>query len=161
MQNLDYKDYLLLERTCQEKSGFLFKHRCDRPSVLCCVVCAKCVCDFHGHQTPMGTQCAICLRSRDIGSETPNDSVYPTAYHSRYHHYQSTNSFQNNDPRVTISESGVDPSDDSASNLGDGDFTEDIALDEGDGNFGNDPADFTEGDSEAFQDDSGKDMGAS
>ena len=59
----------------------------------------------------------------------------------------------------------MDPSDDSASNLGDGDFTEDIALDEGDGNFGNDPADFTEGDSEAFQDDSGNDfetdMGAS
>ena len=159
MQDLDN-----FEGNCQEKSGFLFKHLCDRPSVDRCVVCAKCVCDFHGHHTPMGTQCAICLRSRDVGSETPNDSVYPTAYHSR-HHYQSTNSFQNNDPRVTISEPGVDPSDDSASNLGDGDFTEDIAPDDGDGNFGNDPADFTEGDSEAFQDDSGNDfetdMGAS
>ena len=48
---------------CQETSGFLFSHRCDRIAVKECVRCKKAICQDHGHSIPDGLACTTCLKS--------------------------------------------------------------------------------------------------
>lgn len=46
---------------CQETSGFLFKHRCGRPSFMTCMTCFKPICAQHARPAaPEGFRCIAC-----------------------------------------------------------------------------------------------------
>jgi hypothetical protein len=46
---------------CQETSGFLFKHRCGRPSFMTCLTCRKPICAQHARAVkPEGFRCIAC-----------------------------------------------------------------------------------------------------
>lgn len=47
---------------CQETSGFLFSHQCDRFAVQPCVRCGKWVCGDHNHEGPDGAICTTCAK---------------------------------------------------------------------------------------------------
>lgn len=47
---------------CQENSGFLFRHRCDRFAQTVCGRCGKPVCNEHSHRLEDGMVCTCCAR---------------------------------------------------------------------------------------------------
>lgn len=49
---------------CNERSGFLFKHRCDRRPIDSCAVCQKPVCADHSHDRDEGLVCTSCAKSK-------------------------------------------------------------------------------------------------
>ena len=48
--------------SCQERSGFLFAHDCDRPAAWACTQCAKMICAEHTRMSEQGYTCISCLR---------------------------------------------------------------------------------------------------
>ncbi len=49
--------------TCEENSGFLFKHPCDRPSDGPCAACGKQICEAHAHVDEDGQRhCTTCAK---------------------------------------------------------------------------------------------------
>ena len=48
--------------TCQERSGFLFAHACDRAVARCCTRCGKAICAEHTRMAEDGYTCISCLR---------------------------------------------------------------------------------------------------
>lgn len=60
---------------CQESSGFLFRHRCDRFSQSVCGRCGRPVCHDHGHLLSDGVACTSCVkRAPATTARTPRDS---------------------------------------------------------------------------------------
>lgn len=56
---------------CQETSGFLFSHRCGRPSFMTCLTCLKPICAQHARPAiPEGFRCIACA----LVTGNPNDS---------------------------------------------------------------------------------------
>ena len=49
--------------SCQERSGFLFAHDCDRAAVWNCSVCGKSICGEHTRMGDAGPTCIGCLRT--------------------------------------------------------------------------------------------------
>ena len=47
---------------CNERSGFLFSHGCDRPVSQSCDLCQKPVCHDHSHLRETGTICKACAK---------------------------------------------------------------------------------------------------
>lgn len=47
---------------CQETTGFLFSHQCDRFAVQACVRCGKWVCNDHNHEGADGAVCTTCAK---------------------------------------------------------------------------------------------------
>lgn len=47
---------------CQDRSGFLFSHPCDRLATGQCVTCGKMICVEHTRLTETGPRCVSCLR---------------------------------------------------------------------------------------------------
>ena len=85
---------------CQETSGFLFSHPCDRFAVQQCVRCQKPICEDHGQETPEGVVCITCLKrqkqierqaNRDDQTTTTSDyghtSYGSDPYFYGYHYY--------------------------------------------------------------------------
>ena len=52
-------------RICNEKSGFLFSHACDRLPVQNCNRCQKPICQEHAHTHESGMVCTTCARKLD------------------------------------------------------------------------------------------------
>jgi hypothetical protein len=48
--------------SCQERSGFLFAHACDRPVAWSCTRCGKAICAEHTRMAEDGYTCITCLR---------------------------------------------------------------------------------------------------
>lgn len=80
---------------CQERSGFLFAHACDREAVASCASCGKMVC--HEHLRP-GTTCVSCAKRAGVAdpqhrvgsSRGPYDNDpywYASSYYMGYHYY--------------------------------------------------------------------------
>ena len=59
--------------TCNEKSGFLFSHPCDRFDTARCVYCAKPVCDEHTVPSAEGSICVTCAKSAPGQDEQYDD----------------------------------------------------------------------------------------
>ncbi len=50
--------------SCQERSGFLFAHACDRPEAWNCAACGKPICAEHTRLTEAGNVCISCLQAQ-------------------------------------------------------------------------------------------------
>jgi hypothetical protein len=48
--------------SCEERSGFLFAHACDRPVAWSCATCGKSICAEHTRMTESGYGCISCVR---------------------------------------------------------------------------------------------------
>ena len=141
--------------TCNEKSGFLFKHECFQVSTAACQTCGKPICEDHAHELPDGTFCTSCARgqikkpggpSRLPAQGTPtnqgvgyyhNDpflygSSYYYGYHWGSHSSRSSSSHHNSSPTSSAMSSDVPA---------------------------NDPLDFTEADGGSFEAEQEEDMG--
>jgi len=83
------------EGTCNEKSGFLFKHECFQLPSGNCQACGKPVCEDHAHELPDGTFCTTCARTHlKSGKAKPTSSSDDTTSSRTYHdHY-----YYGNDP---------------------------------------------------------------
>jgi len=67
---------------CQDHSGFLFSHPCDRLATGQCVTCAKMICVEHTRLTETGPRCVSCLRDeqwRHDSEHTVTDTTTSTA----------------------------------------------------------------------------------
>lgn len=49
---------------CEERSGFLFAHACDRMAVWPCVSCGKNICPEHTRLSEAGSVCITCMRQQ-------------------------------------------------------------------------------------------------
>lgn len=72
--------------TCQDRSGFLFAHGCDRAPDYTCVACGHAICDYHARDGADGqVYCVTCLLARDqqayLASNKAADD--PFAYRAR------------------------------------------------------------------------------
>ena len=158
---------------CQETSGFLFSHPCDRFATQQCFRCQKPICEDHGQETPEGVVCTTCLKkqkqaesqaNRDDRTTTTSDYghtyygsdpyFYGTHYYPGYGHPVSHSKSAQTPPPITAS-----PTPDMISGTDFGDDDDDDKREE------HDPADFTEGDAGSLQReedaDFESDMGAS
>ena len=50
---------------CEERSGFLFAHECDRPVAWSCASCGKAICAEHTRMTETGYGCISCVRTQN------------------------------------------------------------------------------------------------
>lgn len=57
---------------CQECSGFLFRHRCDRFAKTVCGRCSKPICNEHRHYLQDGVVCTGCARQAVCGTDLAN-----------------------------------------------------------------------------------------
>ena len=55
--------------SCQERSGFLFAHACDRPVAWSCATCGKAICAEHTRMTESGYGCIGCVRLQNEQAE--------------------------------------------------------------------------------------------
>ncbi len=75
--------------SCQERSGFLFAHGCDRVAGAKCSKCQKDVCSLHigkGLCTTCQRQAAGRTRGRPAG-ENDDPYFYADTYYHDYHYY--------------------------------------------------------------------------
>lgn len=81
--------------TCNEKSGFLFKHECFQLPTSNCQTCGKPICEDHSHELPDGTFCTSCARGqikKPVGpSRLPaqDGTANRTAEYSDHHYYRN------------------------------------------------------------------------
>ena len=72
---------------CQERSGFLFAHPCDRLAAWTCSTCQKQVCDAHVRNVAGRSQCITCMKTAGLQPPPPPGGVYDDPYwYSRYHY---------------------------------------------------------------------------
>jgi len=57
--------------TCQERSGFLFAHPCDRPSAWKCHSCMRDICDSHIRHIDEIPWCVSCLKKQNVTPPGP------------------------------------------------------------------------------------------
>lgn len=163
---------------CQETSGFLFNHPCDRFAIQKCSRCQKRLCDDHSHLADDGVFCTTCLRARMLASDSsdPNAPNNPNRYSSRYydddpffyrdHYYRGSDYYhtqvtshhhRHGDVSDAPNPAAQNPTSDEPAFSGGGSFASDDPA--------HDPADFTEGDAESMRHEGDEnfetDMGAS
>lgn len=66
---------------CEDRSGFLFAHACDRPATVSCEACGKHVCAFHLRGEGGTPLCVTCARTRQ---DQPTDPDDPHRYGERH-----------------------------------------------------------------------------
>ncbi|MCU0242015.1 MAG: hypothetical protein MUF51_06290 [Vicinamibacteria bacterium] len=66
--------------TCEERSGFLFAHECDRPAAWQCTACGKSICFEHTRMGANGYTCITCMRAQPERQEDDNVSDDPYFY---------------------------------------------------------------------------------
>lgn len=47
---------------CNEQSGFLFNHDCDKPPVASCDMCDRPICESHSHKDGAAVGCTSCVK---------------------------------------------------------------------------------------------------
>ena len=65
---------------CQERSGFLFAHPCDRLAAWTCAGCQKQVCDAHVRNTGGQPRCISCLKTQGVVPPPPPTGTYDDPY---------------------------------------------------------------------------------
>lgn len=77
--------------TCQDRTGFLFAHACDRLAAWKCGGCAKEVCDDHMRRQGASTLCATCWKKSvpppdpAVAAQQPG-LFYDPFWYSHYHY---------------------------------------------------------------------------
>ena len=145
--------------TCNEKSGFLFKHECFQVSTAACQTCGKPICEDHAHELPDGTFCTSCARgqikkpggpsrlpnqgapsNRGVGYDHNyyhNDPfLYGSSYYYGYHWGSHSSRSSSSHHHSSSASSGM---------------SSDVPA--------NDPSDFTEADGGSFEAEQDEDMG--
>jgi len=61
---------------CDDRSGFLFAHACDRPAAGACSVCGKPICTQHTRMSAQGPTCITCLHQTGVDAGTGEDDPY-------------------------------------------------------------------------------------
>ena len=130
--------------TCNETSGFLFKHECFQLPTAKCQQCDKPICEDHAHELPDGTFCTGCARGQvqqrpkepsQIDKYSRSNSTYHDGYHNDPYLYGSSYYYGYHwgwhSGRSSHRNSSFDSSPDSPP--------------------GNDPNDFTEADGGSFE----------
>ncbi|AFE03358.1 hypothetical protein COCOR_00231 [Corallococcus coralloides DSM 2259] len=78
---------------CQETSGFLFSHPCERGATTQCMRCQKSICLLHMRTLDGGeVACVMCARTADNGDENrelsnTSDEDDPSYYYEDYGYY--------------------------------------------------------------------------
>lgn len=153
--------------TCNEKSGFLFKHECFQLPTAACQTCGKPICEDHSHELPAGTFCTSCARDqikKPVGPSRlpPNDSTSTqTIDHDHYYYrndpYLYSSSYYygyhwgSHSSRTSSSRTSHSSSTDSSSISSGTSGTSDVPT--------NDPLDFTEADGGSFETEQDEDLG--
>ena len=60
---------------CDDRSGFLFAHACDRPAAGACSVCGKPICTQHTRMSAQGPTCITCLHQTGVDAGTGVEGV--------------------------------------------------------------------------------------
>ena len=150
--------------TCNEKSGFLFKHECFQLPTSACQTCGKPICEDHSHELPAGTFCTSCARDQikqptgpsrlppTDGSSTPSNDhdhyhyrndpyLYGSSYYYGYHYgSRSSRTSSSSSTHGSSHNSSAMPSDSESAPA-------------------NDPLDFTEADGGSFETEQDEDLG--
>ncbi len=150
--------------TCNEKSGFLFKHECFQLPTSNCQTCGKPVCEDHAHELPDGTFCTSCARGQikkpiDPSKRPANDGNSTRNSNYDQHYY-------NNDPYFYSSSYyygyhwGSHSSRSSSSSSTHNSSHGSSAMSSGSPEIPtNDPLDFTEADGGSFETEQDEDLG--
>ena len=73
---------------CQERSGFLFAHPCDRLAAWTCATCQKQVCDAHVRVSNGQPRCITCLKTAGtIPPPAPAGYYHDPYWYSNYHYH--------------------------------------------------------------------------
>ena len=77
--------------TCQDRTGFLFAHPCDRLAAWTCGTCGKSVCDDHMRRREQATLCVGCWKKQTPPPEpgvAPQQPLfyYDPFWYSHYHY---------------------------------------------------------------------------
>lgn len=149
--------------TCNEKSGFLFKHECFQLPTSTCQTCGKPICEDHAHELPDGTFCTSCARGqikkpvgsspRPVAGSTSNRSIeHDCYYHNDPYLYSSSYYYGyhwgSHSSRTSSSSSSHSSSHGSSAMSSD---SPDVPT--------NDPLDFTEADGGSFETEQDEDLG--
>jgi hypothetical protein len=70
---------------CQERSGFLFAHACDRPAVYHCTHCAKAICLEHTRVGEAGPMCIGCVATAQPQADSDDDPYFYRRGRDDYH----------------------------------------------------------------------------
>lgn len=71
--------------TCQERSGFLFAHACDRLSAYGCGVCGKPICVEHTRMGTSGPTCIGCVLVDQPQTDSDDDPYFYRRTRDSYH----------------------------------------------------------------------------
>ena len=147
------------EGTCNEQSGFLFKHECFQLPTFTCQTCGKPICEDHTHELPDGTFCTSCARGHikqpSGPSQPPAQGDTSTRSGAYDHHYY------NNDPFLYSSSYyygyhwGSHSSRSSSSHHNSSSASSGMSVDAS----ANDPLNFTEADGGSFETEQDEDLG--
>jgi hypothetical protein len=89
--------------TCQDRTGFLFAHACDRLAAWKCGSCAKEVCDDHMRREGAATLCASCWKKSvpppqpGVAAQAPifyNDPFWYSHYHYNAYPYYDLDDYR-------------------------------------------------------------------
>ncbi len=75
------------EGICNERSGFLFDHDCDRVPAVSCGQCGRPVCEEHLRMTDDGDRCITCQRQVPESRKARKHSVDEDGDESNYYYY--------------------------------------------------------------------------
>lgn len=150
--------------TCNEKSGFLFKHECFQLPTSTCQACGKPICEDHSHELPDGTFCTSCARGQikrpvaPAGQSAKSGDSTRNVDRDEYHYH--------NDPYLYSSSYyygyhwGSHSSRTSNLNTSHGSSHGTSAMSADSTNVpANDPVDFTEADGGSFEAEQDEDLG--
>jgi hypothetical protein len=100
---------------CEERTGFLFAHACERPSVWGCSACGKPICAEHTRLTDTGNTCIACARTQQqqiadqnnqqvAGTGPTNDPYFYDWGHRRSYDVDDYKSFDHTSNQSSASE---------------------------------------------------------
>jgi hypothetical protein len=97
--------------TCEERSGLLFAHACDRASLYGCTVCGKAICIEHTRMGTSGPTCIACVATAEPGTDSDDD---PYFYRHGRDDYHSRSYYDADDRDAFESDTTADDASDSA-----------------------------------------------
>jgi hypothetical protein len=87
---------------CQERSGFLFAHPCDRLAAWTCATCQKQVCDAHVRNVGGQPRCITCMKTSGVQPPPPvlGAGYYDDPYWYSHYHYHDYSYYDLDDYRA-------------------------------------------------------------
>jgi hypothetical protein len=86
--------------TCDERSGLLFAHACDRTSLYGCVRCGKAICIEHTRMSTDGPTCIACVVTEEPQTDSDDDPYFyrrgrDDYYSNNYYDADDRDAFEN------------------------------------------------------------------